>query len=1070
MAELSSLLFVDTDELGRPTGLIASEDTDTLASALLPQDVKDTVEIVKVADVSGNYPGWNTVSGVSGLAPVSSELLALPGDFDNLEASVAYVSTVVDSIDPTAINGVSSTVLNFSGNWQSTYTYTLNASDNIADTSNAVIGVDSGLSALAVSSAELSTAIDNIPVGGQVPADVSNNWQSTYGFTSGASGIIEDGSGVLSGLSGSIAGTTDGPDVLVFSALSAIADRIRIVDDATRVDDLTGQTVLLSGASKITTKAGTMSITPGSERKAFLKLQNSLGGQAYLSATSGAGLIVNGADPNADIWMAREALGAATVTSSLLGLYKTNDDNSGGWQDSYTYVDSASGNIGNVSSYVFNASDNLADTSTIVSDGSSTLSALSGNDEALGTPKAWGLSSLQRRLSFVDANGAVVSNPGNQTGLGLRLSGGTTFTTNANTVTVKSGNDPSASIFATKTGIFLSALDKVDLLSTEINYGAFGSTSSLIPIIADLASVSGTGGGGGGGLSSIASAILVSDGSAVDINIGGTPENNTILVLDTENEQFNYQRVAFQVIGDTILPLTESLGFDFGGGTARNFVTSGSTKTLLEFDDKSRVALGRSSVPLEISALGQSDIRLEDDGTNGAFVYVKGADAAPSLIHLANVDLSADADSQIDIDTDINLGAAAHLNGNTLGAIHIACKNTQGTSVSGGTPVYITGNVGGSNKIEIGIASASVASSMPAVGVLSEDLANNAEGYVDAFGIASKLNTSSFVSGDTLYVAPSGGLTDVRPTATTDLVQNIGIVELSDATNGKIIVLGPGRTNDVPTSVNNEVTFASAITINNTLTANGGTGSTHPTAGGQVLQSRGSSSVTWGNKKKLRWYESDFHVADVRVNGPWLGGGINSGSTGAAPTPVSLYTEMMGAVLLRSSSTPDSGYRWDTQASDRIAPRVNLFYECIFAIPDDFTNKTVKLGFYDNTSDATGATDGTYFLIDNSGNMTPETSNNSTQTTGTSYTLSVDTVYKAQIWWNTSTSVVFKITNMDESTTHASETISTNLPSGTARRFGAGIVAKSSGSSTDDLLVLDYMGWGLYPYREDDSV
>jgi hypothetical protein len=301
-------------------------------------------------------------------------------------------------------------------------------------------------------------------------------------------------------------------------------------------------------------------------------------------------------------------------------------------------------------------------------------------------------------------------------------------------------------------------------------------------------------------------------------------------------------------------------------------------------------------------------------------------------------------------------------------------------------------------------------------------------------------------------------------------VQNIGIVERVDSSNGKIIVLGPGRTNDVPTSVNNEVTFASAITVNNTLTANGGTGSSHPTAGGQVLQSRGaSSSVTWGNKKKLRWYESDFHSADVRINGPWLGAAINSGTTGGGPA-AALYTEMMGALLLRSSTTANSGYRWDTQAFDRIAPRKNLFFECIFAIPDDFTNKTAKLGFYDDATNTTAGVDGTYFLIDNSGNMTPETSNNSTRTTGTSYSLSVDTVYKAQIWWNGSSSVIFKITNMDESTVHASEVINTNVPSGTDRRFGAGLVTESSGTATDDLLVLDYMGWGLYPYREDDSL
>jgi len=114
--------------------------------------------------------------------------------------------------------------------------------------------------------------------------------------------------------------------------------------------------------------------------------------------------------------------------------------------------------------------------------------------------------------------------------------------------------------------------------------------------------------------------------------------------------------------------------------------------------------------------------------------------------------------------------------------------------------------------------------------------------------------------------------------------------------------------------------------------------------------------------------------------------------------------------------------------------------------------------------------DGTYFLIDNSGNITPETANNSTRTTGATYALSVDTVYKAQIWWSTSTTAIFKLTDMDESTVHQTWTISTNLPSGTGRRFGAGVVAKSSGTAVDELFVLDYMGWGLYPYREDDSI
>jgi len=1193
MAELSSLLFVDTDELGRPTGLIASEENDTFASALMPQDVKDTVAIVDDANVSGNYEGWNTVSGVSGLAPVSAELLALPNDFSSLEASVAYVSTVVDSIDPTAINDVSSTVLNFSGNWQDTYS-------TVNSTSSIYSGADSGLSSLAASTADISAVVNSLE-----PANVEAITQ-----------ILTDGSSVLSSLSGTMGGVRGGPDVSIASALSAVAERIRIIDGKGGTDGGTANTIQLSGTARIQAQ-GTMTINKvdadGGEI-ALLKLQGTGPGTAgegiaYLSANT-VGLV--GYD---DIRIGQTGGLALGGTSSLYGLYKDTQDTSGKWDGAYNYlsdgdtpvsasVDYFLGNSGTLAlkntvdtddidnDAITNAKigvnavdtleiNDLAITDVKIDDGAVTTAKIAtgavdtnqiapssitnskiDDDQITGRTILDGaVGTLQLAIGAVDtdriaseavtaakiqlsgitgnriANGAidtaqleanavtsailatdsvtsdkiedeaVTSNKIQQGAVGTsqigenqvtgdklaedsvdasNISPNTITTEKLATDSVDTSNIVDAAIITAKLDACSVTVEKLQDVSAD-GYPSFVSGSfTNTDLTVDgkgriVAASNGTGGGGGG--AGDASAILVGPvGQGTYAPIGGAaPDNNNILIYKSGLQEFRYELKPFVQAGAAAQfdPPNEGITYNFGASAGTKvefatasgaFTTSGPTKTLLEFDGLSRVGLGLNSVPLEISALGESNVRLRSDNTNGAFVLVEGTDAAPSLVHLKNTDLSADADSQIDFDTDINLGSTAHLNGNTLGSIHIACKNTQGTSVSGGTPVYITGNVGGSNKIQIGVASASVASSMPAVGILSEDLADNIEGYVDAFGIASKLDTSLFTSGDTLYVAPSGGLTNVRPTATTDLVQNIGIVELSDASNGKIIVLGPGRTNDVPTSVNNEVTFASAITVNNTLTANGGTGSSHPTAGGQVLQSRGAStSVTWGNKKKLRWYESDFHSADVRINGPWLGAATNSGTTGGGPA-AALYAEMMGAVLLRSSTTANSGYRWDTQAFDRIAPRKNLFFECIFAIPDDFTNKTAKLGFYDDATNTTAGVDGTYFLIDNSGNMTPETSNNSTRTTGTSYSLSVDTVYKAQIWWNGSSSVVFKITNMDESTVHASEVINTNVPSGTARRFGAGLVTESSGTATDDLLVLDYMGWGLYPYREDDSL
>jgi len=710
--------------------------------------------------------------------------------------------------------------------------------------------------------------------------------------------ILSDGSSVLSGLSSTLVGNNNGPDVAVYSALSALANRLRVVDTITAEDSPDGQTIYLSGASRITTRAGTtvtdLTYGAGNQEIAVLKLQNSLGGVAYLSGTGGAGLM---APEGGDIWMAFEALGTGTVTSSLRQLFSKTADSSANWDASYDYVDSASGDIRDTSNALFSVTGLKSVLDVTSESGFYGLNVTAAEVNFTGPLAATlsGVRSLKSRpgqdltIRAEEGEDLILNNVG--TGGLLRIG--------------RQGNAFSANDFKASADNWSEVYDAC--------------------VAGDI--------GGGGGATSIASAIHYSPTVDLPIFTGTNPLPDQGSVLRYNNDLTGFEIRKGPIEGVFTYDGT-SLGIDptsvtlfnlgdanVGGGNSldfsASFTTSGNTKTLLEFDDKSRVALGRNSVPLEISANGEADVRLEDDGTDGAFVLIKGTKAgdSPSIsqVHLQSADLSADATS--------------------------------------------------------------------------------------------------------------------------------------------------------------EAIFDSPIATNNTIEANGGKGSSHPTAGGQVLQSRGSSTaVTWGNKKKLRWYESDFHSADVRINGPWLGAAVNAGTTGAGVSPTSLWSEMIGAVLLKSSTTADSGYRWDSQAMDRIAPRKNLFFECIFAVPDDFTNKTAKFGFYDDATNATAAVDGTYFLIDNSGNITPETANNSTRTTGATYALSVDTVYKAQIWWSTSTTAIFKLTDMDESTVHQTWTISTNLPSGTARRFGAGAVAKSSGTVADSIFVLDYMGWGLYPYREDDSI
>ena len=134
------------------------------------------------------------------------------------------------------------------------------------------------------------------------------------------------------------------------------------------------------------------------------------------------------------------------------------------------------------------------------------------------------------------------------------------------------------------------------------------------------------------------------------------------------------------------------------------------------------------------------------------------------------------------------------------GPIVFECKNSTGSQIDAGTPVYISGYFSGNGKPLISPARSDDATKMPAIGVLESDLAHDTEGYVNSFGRVEQIDTSSFTVGNTIYVSPTGGLTNVRPTGIGELVQNMGKVLRSDASQGRILLLGPGRTNDVPNS------------------------------------------------------------------------------------------------------------------------------------------------------------------------------------------------------------------------------------------------------------------------------
>ena len=168
----------------------------------------------------------------------------------------------------------------------------------------------------------------------------------------------------------------------------------------------------------------------------------------------------------------------------------------------------------------------------------------------------------------------------------------------------------------------------------------------------------------------------------------------------------------------------------------------------------------------------------------------------------------------------INLPTTTSTGGVT--AVEVDVVNDHSSTISIGTPIHLTGTQG-SDKLKAIPASAS-SQNMPAAGVMKETVSTNGTGAAVIIGSISDLDTRSTTNGgiittsggadpsegDDLYVGPSGGLTTVRPLSDSHLVQKIGAVESVSSNQGKIVVLGAGRTNDVPNLADGEVFIGTA--------------------------------------------------------------------------------------------------------------------------------------------------------------------------------------------------------------------------------------------------------------------
>jgi len=198
-------------------------------------------------------------------------------------------------------------------------------------------------------------------------------------------------------------------------------------------------------------------------------------------------------------------------------------------------------------------------------------------------------------------------------------------------------------------------------------------------------------------------------------------------------------------------------------------------------------------------------------------------------------------------------------------AVKIQVKNTSGSTITKGTPVYITGTVGASFTAEVAPADASNAAKMPSTGLLETDLAHNDIGYAVTAGLLKNILTDPIDTvtpsiNQTIYVKAGGGLTTTKPTGT-NLIQNVGkIGRVSAANAGSVIVSSILRSNDVPNIPPNNIWLGNSSSV--------------PTATAHTVEN--ISNVTVSSKtdgQALVWDAANNYWKNGTVSGGGGGGG-----------------------------------------------------------------------------------------------------------------------------------------------------------------------------------------------------
>jgi hypothetical protein len=123
---------------------------------------------------------------------------------------------------------------------------------------------------------------------------------------------------------------------------------------------------------------------------------------------------------------------------------------------------------------------------------------------------------------------------------------------------------------------------------------------------------------------------------------------------------------------------------------------------------------------------------------------------------------------------------------------NLVVKNKTGATLKANTLVRITGNSNDDDQlITVDIASNDSENTMPAAGMVIDDISPNKNGNVRIFGSVGGFDTSKTAPNTLVYVGRSGEITFTKPSETSEIIQHIGVVVNVSESPGGIIYLYP---------------------------------------------------------------------------------------------------------------------------------------------------------------------------------------------------------------------------------------------------------------------------------------